>query len=380
MEFLFNAWYVAAFSDEVEPGKPFARRLLDKPIVFFRDPEGRPVALDDRCPHRFAALSRGRLIDGTLECPYHGLRFGPSGRCTSNPHGDGHIPAGAAVASYPVREQYGAIWIWLGDGAQAANTPLPAFDFLDPVHNFTSNGYLHTRANYQLSVDNLLDLSHFQYLHPDTLGSDQIARGGVGFVNEGDMVWVHREAYHERLRPFVAQAFGVPEETRVHRSFDVRWHPPGLLAIVIGVVQPEASPDLAKRAPSAHWLTPETASTTHYFFAFGLPRAMGEDARVVVRLATEGLMQPFRDEDLPMLEAQQQVIGSADFWSLQPVMLPIDKGAVRARRIMERLIAAERAAVAVERGQEPGASAVRAHHEEAAAHAAPADACNTLEA
>jgi hypothetical protein len=95
-------------------------------------------------------------------------------------------------------------------------------------------------------------------------------------------------------------------------------------------------------APSAHWLTPETARTTHYFFAFGLPASMGEAGRELVRYAVDGLMKPFEREDLPMLEAQQQNLGDTDFWDAQPALLPIDQGAIRARRIMERMIASER--------------------------------------
>jgi vanillate O-demethylase monooxygenase subunit len=101
-------------------------------------------------------------------------------------------------------------------------------------------------------------------------------------------------------------------------------------------------------APSAHWLTPETECTTHYFFAFGLPSEMGDAARGLVRYAVEGLMKPFECEDLPMLEAQQKNLGDNDFWAMQPALLPIDAGAIRARRVMERLIAAEQGANAAQ--------------------------------
>ncbi|OAJ61450.1 (2Fe-2S)-binding protein [Paraburkholderia ginsengiterrae] len=343
MPFLSSAWYVAAFSREVVADAPFARTLLDRPLVFYREPGGTVVALEDRCPHRFAPLSRGRLIDGALECPYHGLRFGAAGTCVLNPHGDGRVPAGARARCYPTRERYGAIWIWMGEAQQADRVPLPDFDFLDPERNVTSEGYLLTQANYQLSADNLLDLSHFQYLHPDTLGSDMMARGTVQSASEGDTVRVRRIMQGEMLRPFVGQAFGVPDGKAADRELDVRWQPPGLLTITVSVREAGAPPEMARVGMSAHWLTPETATRTHYFFAFGLPREMGEEGAALVQYSVEGLMKPFRDEDLPMLEAQQRAIGGRDFWSLRPAMLPIDAGAVRARRIMERLIADETA-------------------------------------
>ncbi|MFM0170867.1 aromatic ring-hydroxylating dioxygenase subunit alpha [Paraburkholderia sediminicola] len=342
MPFLFNAWYVAAFSHEVTASGLLARTVLEHPVVLYRDAGGAAIALDDRCPHRFAPLSRGRLIDGALECPYHGLRFGTSGACVFNPHGDGRVPPAATVRRYPVRERYGAIWIWPGDPRRADAAPLPDFDFLDPEHNVTSDGYLLTNAGYQLSADNLLDLSHFQYLHPATLGSDAMAHGSVQAIEQDDTVWVRRDMTAERLQPLVADTFGLARGVLADRRLDVRWKPPGLLTVFVRVAETGASPDTARVGLSAHWLTPQTATSTHYFFAFGLPRAMGDAAAMLVRAAIEGLMQPFRDEDLPMLEAQQRAIGTSDFWSLRPVLLPIDAGALRARRIMERLIAGER--------------------------------------
>jgi phenylpropionate dioxygenase-like ring-hydroxylating dioxygenase large terminal subunit len=344
MAFLHNAWYVAAFSKEVSSHAPFSRTLLNRPVVLYRDERGEIVALDDRCPHRFAPLSRGRVVEGAIECPYHGLRFASTGRCVLNPHGDGRIPAAAEVRRYPTRERYGAIWIWPGNPELADTAPLREFGFLEPERYFTGEGYLLTRANYQLSADNLLDLSHFQYLHPNTLGSDTMARGTLRSSEDGDKVWVRRQASAELLQPFVAEGFAVSPGKRADRELDVCWEPPGLLTVIVRVRETGAPPEATRIGISAHWLTPETESSTHYFFALGLPREAGEEGRLLVQTSVEGLMVPFRDEDLPMLEAQQRALGSREFWAMAPVMLSIDAGAIRARRIMERLIANEGAA------------------------------------
>lgn len=343
MSFLMNTWYVAAFSHEVRPDQAFARTLLDLPVVMFREADGRPVVLDDRCAHRFAPLSRGRIVNGALECPYHGLRFGASGQCVHNPHGGGRIPSGAQVRRYPAVERYGAVWFWPGDASLADAASLPDFPFVCRDSNTTHDGYLLTRANYQLSADNLLDLSHFQFLHPDTLGSDAMAAGDVQSGGVGDTVWVRRTTRDELLPAFVAQGFGIAPDVRVDRWMDVRWSPPGLLSIVVGVTAAGMAREAGLIAPSAHWLTPETLATTHYFFSFGLPNEMGEAGQQLVRYAVDGLMKPFEHEDLPMLEAQQARMGGQEFWSMQPALLPIDMGAIRARRVMERLIAKEAA-------------------------------------
>lgn len=339
MTFIRNAWYVAAWSHELGAAKPLARTLLNEPVALLRDARGHACALVDRCPHRFVPLSGGKLRGGALECPYHGLRFDGTGRCTLNPHGDGSIPARASVRSFPVRERHGAIWIWMGDPARAAATPLPSFDFLDSATHVVSTGYMTTRANYQLSVDNLLDLSHFQYLHPDTLGSASLAAGELECGSRGDRVWSRRFMRGERLPPFVARAFAVPPGTLADRRLEVQWEAAGLMTIDVGV---RAAGEPAERvARSAHCLTPQTARSTHYFFAFGLPGMLGDAAATLVDYAVSGLMTPFRNEDLPILAAQQAALDSAGDAAREPLMLSIDGAAVRARRVVERLLAEE---------------------------------------
>jgi vanillate O-demethylase monooxygenase subunit len=343
MAFLRNAWYVAAWSREVTEQAPMERTLLGQTIVLFRDSQGGPVALANQCPHRFAPLAGGTIRGDAIECPYHGLRFDRTGRCVHNPHGDGRVPSAARVASYPLAERYGAVWIWMGEPDRAVAAALPAFDYLDEAAFETSRGYLRTKAHAQLSADNLLDLSHFQFLHPDTLGSDEMAaQGAVSFDVQGDTVWSRRVCRGEHLQDFVASAFGVPPGLAVDRYLNVRWDAPGLMSIEVGVTPSGLPLECGRVSFSGHFLTPETEASTHYFFGFGLPKLMGEAAKSLVEYAVDGLMTPFKQEDLPVLEAQQRAIGEGDFWAAQPVMLSIDGAAVRARRIMERRLADER--------------------------------------
>jgi vanillate O-demethylase monooxygenase subunit len=342
MPFIENAWYAAALSREIVADVPLGRILLGRACVLLRQPDGRVAMLEDRCPHRFAPLSQGRVVDGAIACPYHGLRFAADGRCVHNPHGSGRIPDQARVRAWPTLERHGAVWFWPGDPDDADPGLLPDWPFLDERTHVTRHGYLQTAAGYQLSVDNLLDLSHFQFLHPQTLGSEAIAQAPAHVSYDGERhVRVRREIARETLQPFVADAFGLPQGATVTRRLEVQWQPPSLLTIDVAV-RPDGEPDAAWRgAPSAHWITPRTETTAHYFFAFGLPLSAGEFAAELVRYAVDGLIQPFEREDLPMLAAQQRAMGEAELWSLQPVMLPIDAGALRARRIVERLLREE---------------------------------------
>ena len=116
-----NAWYVAAWTHEIEPGRIHARTIIDQPLVLYRTSEGEIVALEDRCPHRFAPLSIGRLEGDELRCMYHGLKFAPDGRCIEIP-GQKLIPQSACVRRYPVagRRQLG-----LGLDGRRRQRPIP---------------------------------------------------------------------------------------------------------------------------------------------------------------------------------------------------------------------------------------------------------------
>jgi phenylpropionate dioxygenase-like ring-hydroxylating dioxygenase large terminal subunit len=101
--FVRNAWYIAAWSDEVAE-RPLGRRILDEPIVLFRDSAGTVAALQDRCCHRGAPLSFGEVVPRGIQCGYHGLVFDTAGKCVMVP-GDHKVPPGAQVKTYPVEER-----------------------------------------------------------------------------------------------------------------------------------------------------------------------------------------------------------------------------------------------------------------------------------
>ena len=97
-----GAWWVAATAGEVSTA-PCQKWILGRPVVLYRAADGGVVALDDRCPHRWAPLSLGKVIGDNIACPYHGFRFGPDGRCVHIPT-QSVVPTVARVHSYPVRE------------------------------------------------------------------------------------------------------------------------------------------------------------------------------------------------------------------------------------------------------------------------------------
>ncbi len=338
--YLRNAWYVAAWSDEIGR-EPLARTFLDEPVVLYRDTRGTPIAMADRCPHRFAPLSKGKLVDDAIECPYHGLRFGSDGRCIFNYHGP--VPKAASVRRYPMMERYGLAWIWMGDADQANEDRLPDFGTYITDDGFAyARGTLNVAANYQLVVDNLLDLTHGQFLHP--------AFGNPGTTKfdskwEGSIVWAKyrfdAEPVSDSVRPF----WDSPSEI-CDRWADMRWEAPSNLYLEVAVKECDHSLEDAILFPALHLLTPETKDSTHYFWMNGRNRLVDDEAM------TEAVWQvtdnAFQNEDEPMLAMVRGRMAGSDFDALNPVFLTTDRAAGRARQILARLIDAERRTVTPE--------------------------------
>src|SRR5436190_13599501 len=166
-----NAWYVAAWTHEIEPGRIQARTIIDQPLVLYRTGDGAIVALEDRCPHRFAPLSLGRLEGDALRCMYHGLKFAPDGTCIEIP-GQKLIPQSACVRRYPLEVVGSWVWVWMGEADKADRTTIPPSLALDdPAYRLRAS-QLDYDAHYLLIDDNLLDLSHLSFTHEKTLGMD----------------------------------------------------------------------------------------------------------------------------------------------------------------------------------------------------------------
>ncbi len=166
-----NAWYVAAWDREIEPGRIAARTIIDQPLVLYRTGDGAFVALEDRCCHRFAPLSLGRLEGDDLRCMYHGLKFAPDGRCIEIP-GQKQIPQSACVRRFAVEQRGSWVWVWMGEEKDADPKAIPPSIALDDPGYRLKASQLDYDAHYLLIDDNLLDLSHLSFAHEKTLGMD----------------------------------------------------------------------------------------------------------------------------------------------------------------------------------------------------------------
>jgi vanillate O-demethylase monooxygenase subunit len=353
--YIRNTWYIAAEPHEVGQ-KPLARTILGKPLVLFRTGSGRIVALDDRCPHRFAPLSLGRVIGENLRCGYHGALFGSNGACVAVP-GQSVVPPRATVVSYPLVEKHGYVWIWPGDPAGAADlSTIPEFLYRSD-HPDWDGGYGHfesIRANYNLINDNLFDITHAEYVHPESFGGEEMrlyrnAKPGTEYVDgqmsyaagEREIVFRMRSLNMQTGGPFYRwmvatslkrDAFPGP----IDLDMEVSWAAPSFTSFLLNA-RPAGEPrEAGAEVCNMHAITPETESSSHYFYRS--VKNYGDSSLGAVFVA--GVKAIF-DQDKPLLEAQQGRIGTVDLFALQPVSFGGDMLQQRARKINRGLLERE---------------------------------------
>lgn len=348
--FIWNAWYVGALSSEVHGDALFARRLLDKPVLFYRLAEtSEPVALLDRCPHRFAFLSKGRRLGDEIECIYHGLRFGPHGRCTRSPYQDAP-PREAVVERFPVVERHQMIWIWMGDPALADPDTIPDHSHMDRAEMRPLIWHVTFDGNWQLGNDNLMELTHLFWLHTSTIGGWKPDAGSTtgeeytARIDDGGRV---------QSRTFVPQvtrsgAFfnGVEPGVPYDQWNDTEWVAPAnmkftMCAVAAGTDMDAASPYMVQ----THCITPETATTSHYFSGFSRIFNLDVDAAGDARFIAF-FKDIFEREDGPMLADIQTQMGDKALFELNPVVLPRDRGAILVRRLVGMRLSVEQGKVA----------------------------------
>ena len=341
MTFLRNCWYVACWSHDLEE-RTFARTILGQPVVFYRREDGTPVALEDRCCHRGLPLSMGRIKGDDIECGYHGLTFDPSGACVRVP-GQSAIPPGAEVRAFPVVEKWRTIWIWMGDPALADEAKVPNVFWLDHPDWEPAPGYSHMKANYQLLVDNLLDLTHVTYLHSRTIAADDVeALIPVTTERDGDSVRVGRWIPDIPPPPMFAAAR--PFAGRVDRWQFITWEAPSTVYLDIGCADVGTGAMEGDRSHgismwSTHLITPETETSTHYHWGFARDYKLDDDS--VTELLREGGRVTFT-EDVDVLEIQQRTMRAMP--DAPAVDINIDNAPLQARRILDELIAKEQSA------------------------------------
>ena len=334
MVFHRNAWYIAALDRQVDRS-PQRRIILNEPVLLYRSEEGDVIALQDVCPHRFAPLSRGTIVGDTVQCAYHGLRFDRGGQCVFNPHGSVIAPHNR-VASYPVAERHGFVWIWLGDADAASTEAIPDLSYMTAPGYRTGYTYINPAYRYDILIDNLLDLSHADYLHVGSFMGGVCERSETNVTEDGDNVVIDFTQWSAPAPPSIP---GLPDT--VNQSFRIRWHPGQIVTFEYRVAPLDG--DLAAASPIrfAHIATPESEEKTHYFMSTTRNYALDDPA--MDEIVCNRMVAVIDAEDSPMLSAIDAEMHGRDLMEMHPVILPTDRGGVMVRRMMHKLMKAETA-------------------------------------
>jgi phenylpropionate dioxygenase-like ring-hydroxylating dioxygenase large terminal subunit len=345
--FIRNAWYIAAWADELKQ-KPLARRICNEPIVLFRDPSGRPAALVDRCCHRSAPLSLGEVVAEGLQCGYHGLTFDGSGACVAIP-GQSRISDSVRVRSYPVAEKNQLIWIWMGEVARADTSTIVDFPYHDDrAHWPTKHDCYRINANYMLMVDNLMDLTHLGYLHAKTVGGNPLTHVNAEMKTTNTPTGIKFTRWMRNSVPPPSYVKAAGFQGRVDRWQEFEWAAPSSVlqwtgAADVGTGAYEGKREGGFQFRLFHGLTPETETSCFYFWSCANGYRQNEPE------ATEQLYReiaPTFVEDKAMVEAQQARLSELGEPGL--VNIVSDTNRVIMRRFIDRLIAEERSALAAE--------------------------------
>jgi phenylpropionate dioxygenase-like ring-hydroxylating dioxygenase large terminal subunit len=238
---LIDDWHVVGFSSEVADGKVAGARLLGEELVIWRH-AGKAHVWKDLCIHRGSRLSKGRVVDGTIACPYHGWRYDRDAKCVLVPaHPDIAPPRKARAFPHRVEERYGFIWASLGNPAH----DVPAFAETNQAEfRLFHAGPYHFRANVFRSVENFIDATHFPFVHPGMNGvlstpdklEDYVVFPGPPhegprtgpvrvFQPYGDHreIPVHAEYHYRCLRPttaFFRKYVRIADPAQAHRGSD----------------------------------------------------------------------------------------------------------------------------------------------------------------
>lgn len=336
----FNHWWVAALSEEVQPGKLLGRQILGKSVVLYRKKNNEVAALENRCVHRAAPLSLGDLEGDNISCRYHGFQFASNGRCVHIPT-QNVIPPNAAIRSYPVREIGPLIWIWTGDPARADEN-LPAdIPWLLDGNWLQVSGIMPLEANYMSLKENVLDLTHFGFVHPTTFQikgwvkppSVSVENGVVRYETAfSNIPLAHLDAKMSGLgkRPVDVTSWG--------RSLSPAMHEAGMDARLCDPV-PDGRTDFTWRI--LHITTPASPRSTHYWWVLGAD--YGQTLPGVREWLTESITQGFLEDKVVLEAIQAAADNDPDYTHAREISVEADKSGLQARRTLVALLEKDRA-------------------------------------
>lgn len=337
--FVRNEWYVAGLSSEI--GRTLVgRKILGVGVVLYRRLDGQVAALRNRCPHRSFPLSNGRIEGDTVVCGYHGLGFGADGRCVEIPSQKGGLSS-IRARSFPVEERAPFIWIWMGDAERANPSAIPDHHWLtDPAYaSFT--GYMHCRSNYVRLHENVLDLTHFPYVHGEAVGGLDYVRAPFKVEARDEGVVITRRLESQPVNPAYAHSIG--NAGHLCNRTSESWFKTPAFHIAHATIE-DLEGGVGGRSEFqfkiVHCFTPETAHSTHYFYANARDSAI-ENAGLTARMA-EMTRSTFTEDEFA-LELVERTWTDELLGDFEETSVRGDLAGLHMRRIIAARAAAEEA-------------------------------------
>ncbi len=238
-------WYPVIPMQQLTAG-PQSFELLGQKLVLWMDKEGQPAAVQDRCCHRSAQLSKGSVSDGCIRCPYHGWTFDATGSCVYVPQvPDGPIPGSYRVEGYRCAERYGYAWVCLeeplADIPELPEASSPEFrlipEFYEPWHV----------AGLRV-MENEFDTAHPTFVHTTTFGSSDHPVPDEMEITETKH-GIHLRALLGVVNPELQQKNLKMDTSQTLRTMDMDWflpftvklqiaYPNGLKHIIVNTATP----------------------------------------------------------------------------------------------------------------------------------------------
>ena len=339
--FLKNAWYVAAWSNEVNHDLQQILVLGEK-ICLYRNNNDNVVALEDACPHRKLPLSNGRIKNDGVECGYHGLTFNNQGKCIWAP-GDGKIPPKAKVHAYPIQEKYDLVWIWMGDPKLAdPSSIIDITNFDNPEWGVNRGEAMELNCNYLLMCDNLLDPTHVAWVHQSSFAQSETKDAPLNVTHTDEGYIVHRWMMDAEPAPFYKKIIEFEGHCDRLQHYEVRYPAHALIrAVFTPAGTGGVNGTLDEKTfvmDSYNFMTPTTESQTRYYW-FQLRNIRPND-KALSKIMSDDVQHAF-EEDRIVLNAVQ--IGLNEKKS-PTIDLSIDSGQLRFRRQLAKKIEEEMSA------------------------------------
>lgn len=324
-----NCWWVAGLSSEINRDL-LGRWLLDTPVLLYRREDGTAVAIEDRCPHRAAPLSLGCLKGDDVQCGYHGFTFAPDGSCVKVPSLKSP-PAAVSVRSFPVIDKWPFVWVYLGDPECMDQVPPPHdLDWASDETFAAEHGRLDVAANYMLLKENVLDLTHFGYVHAATFKiTDWVDPPSV--TAQDERVSYHQSFRESPLPALFAEPLGLTPGIPFNRENYGSFVSPALQIAAVDLIEP-ATEEIVGRFRITHATTPIDTTHMHYFWVVARDYGKSGPEMAELKAITE---QGFA-EDETIIEAIQAVLNRDPRGSSAPeTSVKADKAGVIARRLVE---------------------------------------------